>query len=306
MSLRCVTREEAAPVLARQYTESYPGFPQSADEVLAYLASTLEGAHEEHWVVDDGSVVVVLMAPDTSHPPTRLEGEVHTSRPDDYAGAVEFSESRCKDLGCPHLCIWSRSDRTDRIGTLTSRGYELIQTAPSSRLDLERFDGSKFAAKLAACPYRIASIAELAAEGMDWMPRLYESTTEMAQDVPDPHDFVPMPYEQYAEMLKNPVIYDHRLMFVALDGDQIIGYTRVTPMQLDPTLVATGLSGVLRACRRQGVVTALKVRAIESLRERGFKWLRTENDETNPMYQLNLELGFEWEWDWVQFGRASL
>lgn len=58
---------------------------------------------------------------------------------------------------------------------------------------------------------------------------------------------------------------------MAMDGEQINGYTRVTPMQVDTTLVGTGLSGVRRAYRRQGIVTALKVHAILALRDLGYK-----------------------------------
>jgi hypothetical protein len=304
MNLQQVSREDAAPVMARQFTESYPGYPQSPAEILAYEGHALEGAHEEHWTNDEGTVAIALFAPDETRPPLRIEGEVHTSDDANYPHAVQFAEERTLAVGTRDLSIWTRSDKSLRRMTLESRGYTLIQTAPSSKLDIEAFDESRFEAKITSCRYPVLTIAELAVRGFDWMPALYEATDEMARDVPDPHDYVQIPYEQYAERLKNPMVYDHRLMFVAMDGEQIIGYTRVTPYQLDPTLVATGLSGVLRAYRRQGVVTALKVRAILALRDLGFKWLRTENDVTNPMYPLNLDLGFAWEWDWLQFGKS--
>ncbi len=306
MNLRQLDREPMAPIMARQFTESYPGYPQSPAEILAYEGHFLEDAHEEHWTNDEGTVAITLFAPDKGMPPARIEGEVHTTHDRDYADAVRFAENQTRAVGTKDLSIWTRSDKEFRRDTLATQGYTLIQTAPSSRLDIAAFDGSRFADKIAACPFPVRTIADLVAQGVDWIPALYEATDEMARDVPDPHDYVHMPFEQYAERIQNPLIYDHRLMFVAMDGDQIIGYTRVTPYQLDPTLVATGLSGVRRAYRRRGVVSALKVRAIEALRERGFKWLRTENDETNPMYQLNLDLGFEWEWDWLQYGRKDV
>ena len=46
---------------------------------------------------------------------------------------------------------------------------------------------------------------------------------------------------------------------------------------------------------------ALKVAGIQSLRQMGYRWLQTDNDETNPMYQINLQLGFKVVWHWRQF-----
>ena len=102
-------------------------------------------------------------------------------------------------------------------------------------------------------------------------------------------------------MFKNPVIYNYDLMFAAMHNDQIIGYSRVTPSVAMPKLVSTGLSGVIRAFRRAGVVTCLKVTGINALKEMGYDWVQTENDETNPMYQLNLILGFKRIWDWERY-----
>ena len=51
--------------------------------------------------------------------------------------------------------------------------------------------------------------------------------------------------------------------------------------------------GVLRKFRRQGIATALKIRAIEILQDKGIKEIRTDNEENNPMYKINVALGFE-------------
>ena len=44
--------------------------------------------------------------------------------------------------------------------------------------------------------------------------------------------------------------------------------------------------------RRRGIATALKLRSIEFAKAYGAKELKTDNEENNPMYQLNLSLGF--------------
>lgn len=290
--------------MSRVWTLSYPEFPQTEAEILAWYGTVLTGSFEEYWVDDSHSACFTLIAPNPEMPPKRLSSEVQVADDATFAATVEAAELRALEVGAPQLSIWTRSNKDARIATLTSRGYEVIQTAPSSLLRLDAFDPSRFAEKLASFPYTIRSIQSLEDEGIDWVSLLYGTTLEIARDVPNPHDFEPMPLDQYREMVKNPVIYGKNLMFVALDGDQIVGYTRVTPYQSDATQVATGLSGVLRAYRRQGVVTALKVTALQTLKEMGYKTVRTENDITNPMYQLNLDLGFEWEWDWIQYERT--
>jgi hypothetical protein len=48
----------------------------------------------------------------------------------------------------------------------------------------------------------------------------------------------------------------------------------------------------------------LKLWSIQVLKKRGYALLKTENDETNPMYQINLAVGFEKRWDWLQWEKA--
>ena len=51
--------------------------------------------------------------------------------------------------------------------------------------------------------------------------------------------------------------------------------------------------GVLKDFRRKGIATALKIKAIEKLIEKGVTEIRTDNEENNPMYKINVSLGFE-------------
>ena len=55
----------------------------------------------------------------------------------------------------------------------------------------------------------------------------------------------------------------------------------------------TGSLGVLREFRREGIATALKIKAIEILLKKGVTEIRTDNEENNPMYKINVALGFE-------------
>ncbi len=68
----------------------------------------------------------------------------------------------------------------------------------------------------------------------------------------------------------------------------------------------TGMTGVLRSHRRQGLATALKVHAIQFAKAYGAKAINTSNEEHNPMFQLNLALGFAPAPAWLDFEKQMV
>tara|TARA_Y100001970_G_scaffold142181_1_gene174940 strand:+ start:470 stop:1435 length:966 start_codon:yes stop_codon:yes gene_type:complete len=61
----------------------------------------------------------------------------------------------------------------------------------------------------------------------------------------------------------------------------------------EPHKAWTGGLGVLKEYRRKGIATALKIKAIETLLKKGVTDVRTDNEENNPMYKINVALGFK-------------
>ncbi len=72
----------------------------------------------------------------------------------------------------------------------------------------------------------------------------------------------------------------------------------------DPEHFQTSVTGVRPEYRRQGIATALKVRTITYAQRHGVKEIMTNNDLQNPMYQLNLRLGFRALPAWVRVEKA--
>lgn len=56
-----------------------------------------------------------------------------------------------------------------------------------------------------------------------------------------------------------------------------------------------------RPYRRQGVATAMKLRAFKYVQELGKVRIEATNAETNPMLHLNLKLGFKPIYAWLEY-----
>jgi len=61
------------------------------------------------------------------------------------------------------------------------------------------------------------------------------------------------------------------------------------------------LTGVVRTHRRRGVATALKVKGVEWARARGVRVIETDNEENNPMFDLNVALGYRPVPAWAEY-----
>ncbi len=81
--------------------------------------------------------------------------------------------------------------------------------------------------------------------------------------------------------------------FVAVAGDEVVGYAKFSLTTARPTHAYHDLTAVRRAWRGRGVARALKATQIAWAKANGFEELRTQNDEQNePIRRLNAEFGY--------------
>jgi GNAT superfamily N-acetyltransferase len=81
--------------------------------------------------------------------------------------------------------------------------------------------------------------------------------------------------------------------FVALHGDEVVGYSKFSLTEAQPTTAHHDLTGVKRAWRGRGIARALKSAQIEWARRNGYERLVTRNEERNaPIKRLNEEFGY--------------
>ncbi len=139
----------------------------------------------------------------------------------------------------------------------------------------------------------IVTCSELMASDPECQRKLYDLNWITIQDKPATGAYTRQPYEKFvAQVFENPGFIPEAF-FVALHKGRYVGESDLVGDQGDGEQLETGYTGVHPEYRRRGIATALKTRCIQYAQEHAFKTIVTGNDITNPMYQLNLQLGFK-------------
>jgi len=122
---------------------------------------------------------------------------------------------------------------------------------------------------------------------------MYEVACEAFPDIPGLDEDETEPFEDWLahEMQGSGDRAD--ATFVAVAGDEVVGYAKFSLTAARPTAASHDLTGVKRAWRGRGIARALKARQIGWAKANGFEELLTRNDERNaPIRRLNAEFGY--------------
>ncbi len=192
--------------------------------------------------------------------------------------------------------ISTREDKPQSVSWLQNRGYEQKNRYPRSELKLAEFDAAPFAGypdRIATHGLVIKPLSEVIPNDPNWQRKLYDLEWVFEQDEPTPDEPKQEPFEQYVKgTLENPE-FTPATWFMALDGDRFAGMSCLWPDKQKPHLIHTGWTGVDRPYRKKGLAMAMKLTAIEYAKAHpDITTIRTDNHETNWMFQINLRLGF--------------
>ncbi len=196
---------------------------------------------------------------------------------------------------------------TNDAAFLESTGFQPVMREISSELNVLTFDEKIFtpiANRVAGAGIEILSLSQLQKRDPKWKVKLYELFYALLADVPATNPVEKPPLADFEGSMLSGPNYDVNGWFVALDGDQYVGMSQVSPNKVDPEQMYGGLTGVIRSHRRKGIATALKLRGIDYARQLGVKRIVVFNEERNPMFQLNLQLGFWPKPAWVIYEKA--
>lgn len=192
------------------------------------------------------------------------------------------------------LMAITREDQTRGLHFLRARGFAQVQRDPVSRLDLSQFEVEKVresAEKVAALiTIRPLSLQQTLDPG--WREAIYALHMAVRLDMPGSAPKKPIPFDQYCQRLSGPA-FEPDLWWLALAGDDYVGFSFLEVSANEPHKLYTGVTGVRRDYRRRGVATALKLAGFAAARQRGVSQIQTDNEESNPMYDLNMALGFQ-------------
>ena len=189
----------------------------------------------------------------------------------------------------------AREDRPQGMNFLEKRGYNRTLKEQMSELAVADFDPEPFAWTAGLTEktgVEIRTVAELVAAGVEWEREMWELEYELLQDVPTDDPVTKQPFERWVDWHTHPSFVPEAY-FIAIRDGRFVGVTSLWQSVAEKDKLHTELTGVVRSLRRKGIATALKVRAIDFARDRGARVVRTDNEENNPMYDLNVRLGFK-------------
>jgi len=121
---------------------------------------------------------------------------------------------------------------------------------------------------------------------------IYEVACEALPDIPGDEDRTMETFDQWLAKMQRPSERE-AATFVALAGDEAVGYARFGLTAAQPTVAFHEMTGVKRAWRGRGIAGALKRAQIGWAKEHGYERLATENELRNaPIRRLNKALGY--------------
>lgn len=235
------------------------------------------------WAFKEGSFFVFINV----HP------DWHDS--DTAAALLDYATKALEAQQPEQLISEFREDQRYLVDLLAPRGYEAVMRYPISELKPQQFDAAPFAAlcdRVKASAVCIDDLQHVAETDQDWQHKLWELESELLKDIPTPDPLTSASFEQWQKrVLESPnfLIDGH---FIARDGERFVGLSALWASQGSPQKLYTGLTGVVRSHRRQGIATALKVQGILFAQALGIDAIETDNEENNPMLDINKQLGF--------------
>lgn len=219
---------------------------------------------------------------------------------------IEFALDVIKELGGVKANIWAPDHYTDFCAAALESGFVFDQANPESVLRLDELDLTQFQSSidsLMASDLRILSLDDLLQEDpKNGWARYHELDIRLTQDVPLPYEFKGEELDSFVKQFEL-----HRDSFgtiqIVADGEFLVATSMLFMNSDAPQYYWTGLTGVDRAYRRRGIAKAIKAINFQLAKEAGGIHITCDNEENNPMLQLNYQLGFRPFWVWQSYSR---
>lgn len=178
------------------------------------------------------------------------------------------------------------ADDQESLGYAQRRGFVEIERYSKRVLELDGL------APPAVAPPKGVEITSWA-ERPDVDRAIYAVAVEAYADVPGGEDEVMEPFEDWLAHDMQGSGDRPDATFVALAGDEVVGYAKFSLTAAQPTVAFHDMTGVKRAWRGRGIAGALKRAQIGWAKANGYERLETGNEDRNePIRRLNASLGY--------------
>jgi mycothiol synthase len=185
--------------------------------------------------------------------------------------------------------LWGRIRADDENSLLfaTRRGFSEVSRDRDVMLDVTKLPPAE------PDPPEGIELASFA-ERPDLLPAVFDGDSEVAPDVPGHEEHAPRTYDHWARQNVEGPGAMLEACFIALDGQEVIGYAALRRYGEGSPEAENLLTAVRRQWRGRGIATALKRAQIEAARLEGVERIFTTNDEANvAMRGVNARLGYE-------------
>lgn len=269
----------------------HPEFPFTAEEYKAEDALFEDKIHLRRLICDGSETVGMVLF---------VEAFFYTE-PNGFMSRVIARPDRLDvfSFGFEQIGRWAEEhsaalvhcgveDRYPDIVALAQRfGFETKQAQKVSRLNVK-----DFARQNGPLDFEIVSLSELKKlRSATWLHDFWRLEMDLLRDVPMTGEFKEDPIDKFEQFISMPGV-DHDGIFLALVNGSLAGVSGLAASLSDPKIGITGLTGVRREHRRKGIAQALKTVSINWGKAKGIEFVMTDNEERNPMFLLNEQLGF--------------
>jgi mycothiol synthase len=269
-------------------------------------------------VAEGGEAVAVGICSEAywleQHGTVHLYFDIHPEHPQSQILPILFEAMRSflkrNKSDIQGLVSGAREDEIAKVRFLLDRGFRRVMRSPAAALRVAEFNPTPFAPykeRLAQGKIDIFTLAQLNDLEPEWKRKLRDLRWAIIQDVPSSHPFTKPTLAEFDEMILQDPELDEEAFFVALAADgSYIGMSNLWRKEPNGKRFGAGLTGVVRMYRRRGIATALKVRTIQYAQSVGAETIVTSNEENNPMYALNLKLGFKPTPAWMSYHKTAV
>lgn len=185
---------------------------------------------------------------------------------------------------------------------LQHRGFREEMRFVEAELHVARCEPAQRAQTHAARSLTITTLADIANDARS-LRALYALVCDARADAPLPDAHTDVPFEAFVERALRHTGAIPDAWFIAIADGACVGFASLVAAA-EPDALYCGLTGVHAAYRRRGIATALKLRAMDYARARGYTRIKTACAARNAaMRQLNAQLGFVEVGMWISFVR---